>query len=309
MAELTLLEAAKLNAATDKEAAIMQLYAGSSSILANLPMMSINGNSYQYNREANLPGIGFRGVNEAYTASAGVLNPITERLVITGGDLDVDKFIIDTNGMQVRAAHEAMKVRAMALNWTDNFINGDTASDPRVFDGLQVRVTGDQLISAGTTSGGAALSLAKLDEAIDQVDNATHLIMNKAMKRKFAAAARSTSVGGYITFDLNQLGQRVMQYNGLPILEVDLDDAGNQILGFDEAASSGASTATSIYVVSMGPMGLKGLQNNGMQVRDLGELDSQPVFRTRVEWYCGIAIMQARSVCRLQHIGDLAIVA
>jgi hypothetical protein len=202
-----------------------------------------------------------------------------------------------------------MKIRALGLAWTRKFIKGDAASDPREFDGLQTRVTGNQIISAGSTANGAALSLAKLDEAIDQTFNATHMIMSKAMARKFSAAARSTTVGGYISWDKNEFGRRILSYNDLPILTVDLDNTETAILPFAEAAASGTATATSIYIVSMGPMGLTGIQNGTIEVRDIGELDSQPVFRTRVEWYNGLAIYHGRAVTRLNHIGDLAIVA
>ena len=306
---LTLLEAAKLESGDVLRSAIIELYAGSSSILSALPFQSITGNALKYNREEALPGVGFRGVNEAYTASTGVLNPLTEALVIAGGDLDVDKFILDTMGNNQRSTHEAMKVRALSLAWTRKFIKGDNQSDPREFDGLQVRTTGSQVISAGTTANGAALSLAVLDQAIDQTLDPTHLIMNKTMARRLSAAARLSTVGGYITYDLDAFGRRAMQYNGLPILTVDLDHTGTAILGFTEAADSGTATATSIYVVSMGDGMLTGLQNGTISVRDLGELQTAPVFRTRVEWYNGIAVFHGRAVTRLKFIGDLAVVA
>lgn len=309
MTALTLVEAAKLETGDVVRQAIIEMYAGSSDILQNLPFSNIEGNALKYNREGALPGVGFRGVNEAYTASPGVLNPQTESLVIAGGDLDVDKFIVDTQGEAQRSTHEAMKVRALGLAWTRKFIKGDTQSDAREFDGLQVRVTGDQLISAGSTSGGAALSLAKLDQAIDQTMNPTHLIMNKAMRRRLTTAARTSTVGGYITYDKDAFGRRVTQYNDLPILIVDLDNTETAILGFTEAPESGASTATSIYVVSFGDGMLTGIQNGGIDVRDLGELETQPLYRTRVEWYNGLAVMHGRSVTRLYSIGDLAVVA
>lgn len=306
---LTLLEAAKLNSGDVVRSAIIEMYAGCSDILLNLPFEDINGNAYRYMQEAALPGVGFRGVNEAYTESTGIINPLTEPLVIAGGDLDVDKFIIRTQGADQRGVHEAMKVRALGLMWTKKFIKGDASTDARELDGLQNRVTGNQVISAGSTSGGAALSLAVLDEAIDQTLNPTHLVMSKAMARKFSAAARSTSVGGYITYSPDELGRRVMFYNDLPILTLDLDETGASILPFTEAASSGGSTATSIYVVSMGEGGLMGLQTSIPQVTDLGEINDKPVFRTRVEWYCGMAVLNGRAVTRIRHIGNLAITA
>lgn len=306
---LTLLEAAKLETGDVVRQAIIEKYAGSSELLSVLPFLNISGNALKYNRESSLPGIGFRGVNEGYTASTGVLNPLTEALVIAGGDLDVDKFIVDTMGANQRSVHELMKVRALSLAWTKKFIKGDSETDPREFDGLQKRVTGSQLIAAGSTANGTALSLAKLDEAIDQTLNPTHMLMSKAMARKFAAASRNTSVSGNINWTVGQLGQRVMQYNDIPIVTVDLDNEGSAILPFTEAATSGTATASSIYIFSAGDDGLTGIQNGGIDVRDLGELETAPMFRTRVEWYNGIAIFNGRAVTRLWSIADAAITA
>ena len=306
---LTILEAAKLNKGDVYKSGIIELYAGSSSILLNLPFQDIQGNALKYNREATMPGVGFRGVNEGYTPSTGVLNPLTEVLVIAGGELDVDAFIIKTMGAAQRSVQEAMKVRALSLAWTRKFFKGDSTTEPREFDGLQARVTGSQLISAGSTAGGAALSLAKLDEAIDQTLNPTHLVMSKDMARKFIAAARTSAVSGFITYDKDQMGRPIAMYAGLPIITVDLDNAGLPILGFDEAAVSGGATATSIYVLSIGADALTGIQNGGIDVRDLGELQTAPLYRTRVEWYNGLAVFNGRSVTRLRHIGNLAIVA
>lgn len=306
---LTLLEAAKLESGNAIKQAIIELYAGSSDILANLPFASIQGNALKYNRETALPGVGFRGVNEGYSESSGILNPLTESLVIAGGDLDVDKFIVDTMGANQRSVQEAMKVRALALAWTAKFIKGDTANDPKEFDGLQTRITGAQKIAAGSTANGTPLSLAKLDEAVDQTLNPTHMIMSKAMARKFAAAARNSSVSGYISWDKNQLGQRVMAYNDIPILTVDLDHTQTAILPFTEAATSGTATASSIYIISAGEEGVIGLQNGGIDVRDLGELETAPKYRTRVEWYTGLAAFNGRAATRLWSIADSAITA
>jgi hypothetical protein len=304
---LTLVEAAKLETGDTVRSAIIEMYAGSSDILMNLPFTDIQGNALKYNRESSLPGIGFRGVNEAYTSSTGVLNPLTEALVIAGGELDVDTFIVQTMGMNQRAVQEQMKVRGLGLAWTKKFIKGDSSADPREFDGLQKRITGGQLIAAGATANGTPLSLAKLDEAIDQTLNPTHLLMNKAMRRRLTQAARDNTIGGFISYDKNAFGQTVTKYNDLLILIVDLDNDGVSILPFTEAATSGTATATSIYVLSMGDGMLSGIQNGGMQVEDLGKMQTEPKYRTRVEWFNGICIMHGRAATRLYSIADAAI--
>jgi hypothetical protein len=307
---LTLLEAAKLDSGNALRTGIIELYTGSSDVLRVLPFDNINGNALSYNREEKLPGVGFRGVNESYTESTGVLNPQTESLVIAGGDLDVDKFIVDTMGQDQRAVHEGMKVRALSLAWTKKFIKGDADSDPREFDGLQKRITGAQLISNGSSSGGDALSLYNLDRLIDQVINPTHLLMNKTMRRRLTQAARTTGIAGFIQYRADEFGRQVAYYNDLPILMVDLDESQNAILPFTEANPGGGTAAsTSIYCLSLGDGMLTGIQGNMPDVRDLGELQTKPALRTRVEWYCGIAAFNGRAAARLNGIKDAAVVA
>lgn len=306
---MTLLEASKLNKGDVVRSAVIEMFAANSDILRVLPFMDIPGGSYHYNQEGSLPGVAFRGINEAYNESVGIINPQVEVLRIGGGDLDVDKALVKMHGEGVRSTHEAMKIKALALYWTKKFLKGDSSADPREFDGLQTRCTGSQLIAAGSTANGTPLSLAKLDELIDAVDSPTHLIMNKAMVRRLSAAARNTSVGGDIEFMLNEFGKRVTVYNGLPILVADYDDTGDRMLDFDEAATSGTATATSIYAVSIGDGMLSGIQNGTMEVNDLGQIDDKPVLRTRVEWLNGFVALHGRCAARLWSISDAAVTA
>lgn len=304
---LTLVEAAKLNSGDVIRSAIIEQYARSSGILMVLPFEDIQGNALRYNREQKLPGVGFRGVNEAYQESTGMLNPVTEPLVIAGGDLDVDKFIVDTMGEVQRSTQETMKVKALALAWEATFIKGDSSSEPREFDGLQRRVTGNQLLAAGSTSGGDALSLSKLDELIDQVSSPTHLLMSKAMRRRLTQAARS--IGGFIQWTEDAFGRQIALYGDLPIVTVENDNNDMPILGFDEACPGGGATGTSIYCVSLGDGMLTGIQSGPIDARDLDELEQKPAFRTRVEWYSGIAVFNGKAAARLWGIKDAAIVA
>lgn len=314
MAALTLIEAAKVAAAEGKQlrAGVIEMFSRSP-ILGALPFRTISGNAYQYNRTGTLPGVAFRGVNEAYTGSVGVINQLVESLRICGGDLDVDTFILQTQGEGVRGTHEAMKVMALAAELVRVIIKGDSTAQPREFDGLQARLTGAQLIAAGTTDAGDALSLAKMDELIDAVVNASALIMSKAMRRRFAAAGRTTSVSGYVVHALDALGRPVTSYNGIPILVPYPDNGGTEPLAFDEQGDVGGtpagSTSTSIYAVAFGDGLVTGLQSGPMDVRDLGELETIPAKRTRVEWFAGMAIEHGRAAARLGGISDAAIVA
>ena len=74
---LTLAESAKLS--TDSlQKGVLETFVQTSPVLDRIPMMDIQGNAYAYNEEATLPGVAFRGVNEAYTESTGTVNQKTE---------------------------------------------------------------------------------------------------------------------------------------------------------------------------------------------------------------------------------------
>lgn len=307
---MTLVEAAKLETRNLVRAGVIEQFARTSEVLRVLPFQDIQGNALAYNREEVLPGVAFRGVNEAYPESVGVINPATETLYIAGGDLDVDRFIIQTMGSGVRSTHENMKIKALAQAWTTKFIKGDTTLQPREFDGLQARLTGYNLIPAGATANGDALSLELLDEAIDRVTNPTHILMSRALRRKFKAARNAPTLAGAITLDKDDFGRPVDVYNGLPLLTTYGDAVSPDPLGFTEAnPGGGTNTGGSLYVLSMGTDGVSGIQNGGMDVRDLGELDTMPLFRTRVEWYSGLGIFNGAAAVRVWGIKNAALVA
>lgn len=301
---LTLLEANKLNDGDIKRSAIVEMFAMNSDLLRVMPFEDIPGGSYTYTEEHKLPGIGFRGVNEGFNESVGVLNPRTEALRIAGGDLDVDKFLITTRGPQVRSQHEEMKVKALSRGIMNKMINGDSELNSELeFDGLRKRITGDQLVPANLTapSANSPLSLEALDEAIDRVDGPTHLLMSSTMRNKLSTAVRA-GIGGDFVYEIDEFGQRVAFYNGLPILIADYDETGARLLQFTEAGPAGGSTSASIYVLAIGNGKIKGIQNGFIDVRDLGELEGKPVFRTRVEWYVGMVVEHGRAAARVWGI-------
>lgn len=164
---LTILEAAKL-ADNPLQSGIVEIYATNNAVLERLPFADIQGTAYGYNREGTLAGIAFRGIKEGYTESTGIINPQTEPLTICGGDSDYDVALVKMAGNNdvLRAAHDALKAKALTLTWLKTWFDGDSVANPREFDGLNRRLIGSQVIDAGA-AGGATLTLAKLDELID----------------------------------------------------------------------------------------------------------------------------------------------
>jgi hypothetical protein len=140
-----------------------------------------------------------------------------------------------------------------------------------------------------------------LDELIDAVEGEPDVIFcSKAMRREIKKVLQNHN--GYSESSYDAFGRPVMTYGGIPIRVVETDQAGNEILGFNETQGTANNTA-SIYAVKFGPeQYVSGLQNGGVSVRDLGELADKPVFRTRIEWYVGMAVFHPRAAARLKGV-------
>lgn len=309
---VTLAQAALLST-DDLQRGVIETFVQTSPILDRLPLMTIEGNAYAYNKEATLPGVAFRSVNEAYTESTGTVVQASESLVILGGDADVDKFIVQTRGNlnDQRATQTSMKVKAASYKFQDTFFNGDVAVDPKGFDGLKKRLTGAQVLDAATNGLGPVTAGHDFLDALDALIAAVPGI-NGANGAIYANAA----VLGRITSSLRRLGgadfiredvtnKRVLTYNGIPVLDPGQTAAGADILPSTETQGT-ATDASSIYAVKFGSdegdQAVTGLTNGGVQVYDLGELQEKPAYRTRLEFYCGLATFGGRAAARLRGV-------
>lgn len=301
---LTLTEAAKLSNDV-LQRGVIETFARNSAVLELLPFMEISGNAYKYNQEGTLPGIAFRNVNEGYTESAGVISQYSEGLYIMGGDVDVDKFLVQTRGniQDIRAIHTGMKAKALSLSFTKSFFKGDNATNPKEFNGLEKRLSGAQVIDGKD----GTVTLAMIDELIDAVEGEPDvLFMSKAMRREVKKVLQASQ--HYIESGEDSFGRPVATYGGIPIRVIETDVAGNEILGFTEQNKAGTANDTaSIYAVKFGAeQYVSGLRNGSVNVRDLGEIDSMPVFRTRIEFYCGMAVFHPRAAARLKWVKKAA---
>lgn len=308
---LTLEESAKLSQDT-LQRGVIEIFVQESVILDRLPLMHVEGNAFAYNEESALPGVSFRAVNEAYPESTGAVAQKKESLYILGGDADVDAFVAQTrsNINDQRATQVKMKTKAAVWKFQDAFFNGDTSVNPKEFDGLRRRLTGAQVIEAGgvgPVSGGNDFFDA-LDALTAQVRGLTGgngaLFMNHALIAKVKSAFRRLGNGEMLAEDI--AGKRVPMWNGIPLLDPGERADGTDILPL--TAGTDGPPVGEIYAVRFGESeadaGVTGLTNGGIQVKDLGEIGEKPVYRTRIEFYCGMALFGGRAAARLTNVAN-----
>lgn len=268
---------------------VISVFQENSAVLPYLPFLTINSNSYVYNQESTLPGSSFRNVGGTYTEAAGTVAQSTETLKIIGGAVDIDRYLTLTQNVNdLKALQTAMLAKSIALDFDAAFFNGDDTSG-NDFDGLKNRLSGAQVIDAGS----ATLTLSNVDDAIDAVKGAPDVIFcDKAVVRKVNDLMRAQ--GQAMEYVRGDFGRLIPQYAGIPLVTPEEDSGGNPIL------NDGASSPTyELYAVRFGVDAVLGLQAEPMRVVDYGLYSGTPQERVMIEWIVSFICASPKCAARL----------
>ncbi len=292
---LTLTEASKLSNDI-LLSGVIETVVYDSPVLQALPFIEIVGNGLTYNRENAAATAAFYEVGDAWSESTPTFTQITATLKILGGDADVDNFLRATrsNLQDLEAAVVQLKAKAVQQKFDDAFINGDTTTDSKAFDGVDKACAAGQSVSMGTNGG--TLTLDKLDEAIDKIKGGKPelLLMSKRSRRKLTSLSRATG-SGILESDRNQFGQMVQYYDGIPVGVTEWI-ADNKTVG----SSTDCST---IYALQVGEGAVTGLTSpGGLQVERVGSLESKDASRVRVKWYASVALFNTLKLSKLSGV-------
>ena len=265
-----------------------------SSVLTLLPFMNVTGTALTYNREKTMPAAQFYDVGDTWQEATPEFTQVTVALKILGGDADVDNFLQQTyaDPNDLEAIVIESRAKAVAHLFSDTFFNGDSTANPKAFDGLATLVPASQTLEPGPDGG--ALTLDLMDELIDLVrpGRPDALLMHKRTRRKLSQLRRTS--GNLLETDVDTFGRRALFYDGIPII---VDD----FIPIDETLGAG-SNLSSIYAVKFGPSGVMGIENGGIQIEAIGELETKDASRHRIKWYAGLALFSELGVARLRGI-------
>ena len=278
------------------QAGVIEVLATESKLLQLLPFMNVQGSGYTYNIEKNLGNAQFRKVNGGYNYGAIETIPVTERIVILGDEAIVDTYqiAVESDINNLMAIEVALRTKAIAHKFEKCFIDGGKAAGSGVpsesvaneFVGILTRYT--EATPANIPSAALPLFQAqvitKTDDLIGDLDTlldmvaggADCLIMNKKTRRQVTAKGRA-----FCDYRQGEFGTQFVQYGGVDIVDVDGDLLADDVV---IAAKFGAKEAVC------------GLQNGGVRVTALGEMESQPQLKTRIEWFVGLAVFNPKAV-------------
>ena len=278
------------------QAGVIEVLATESKLLQLLPFMNVQGSGYTYNIEKNLGNAQFRKVNGGYNYGAIETIPVTERIVILGDEAIVDTYqiAVESDINNLMAIEVALRTKAIAHKFEKCFIDGGKAAGSGVpsesvaneFVGILTRYTetAPANIPAAALPLFQAQVITKTDDLIGDLDTlldmvaggADCLIMNKKTRRQVTAKGRA-----FCDYRQGEFGTQFVQYGGVDIVDVDGDLLADDIV---IAAKFGAKEAVC------------GLQNGGVRVTALGEMESQPQVKTRIEWFVGLAVFNPKAV-------------
>lgn len=301
------------------DAIVAANFADSSPLLNNLLFENIGEGriSYDFARESALPTVAYRSLNGSYNPSFGKVKTQQEPIKLLGATIKIDTALagfasLDEALTQGNLPEQArMHLRALSLKVQQTILKGDSTTNEEELDGLQSRIGNgsSQLITPGTSNGGDPLQINNLTEAVLNTRDATHILMPLKMFIRLQQYANSNS-NSIIRASYDEFGRLVYTFAGLPILPIDEDGEGNEILPFTEAnpnASATATGSTSIYVISALPERFFGIQQAPIRVRNFGESTESPHLILKMDWNHGIVMKDARSVTRIAGISDEAI--
>ena len=305
---LTLDEAAKLSNDMLLQG-VVETIIKDSPILQRLPFIEIAGNGLTYNQEKTLPEIDFYDVGDTWAESTPTFEQLTTTLKIMGGDADIDNFLKATrsNLQDLEGAVVELKAKALKDKFEETFIYGDSVTNSKQFDGLRLLIdtttSSDQVIAMGDT--GATLTLDKLDELVDATKGGkpTILLMSRRTRRKINTLVRAANSGMMVT-DRDNFGNFIQLWDGIPIGVNDwILDTHTLESGLETGTTGG--TCSTIYALQFGEGALCGLTSPGhLQVEPVGPLETKDASRTRIKWYCSLALFSAVKAAALIGVTD-----
>ena len=317
----TLAELSKIETDTLRKSVIDTLLMNSN-LLELLPWETIGTLATTIVRYKDLPSFGYRKVNEGFSESTGKFEQKVENISLGGLDIDTDKAIARAKNTiaDARAVQQMMALKSAAFQFNWKFIAGNPTSDPEEFKGLRLRVDDinnegftDQKIQASDNDTGILNSDAKSHDFLNDLDklfyaidghNPDYALMNKKMLLALRAVLRKLRL---LDTSKDMFGRTIDMYGNTRLVDIGTraDQVTEIILNTETTAGapSGGTECTSIYAVKYG-IGDEtwGIQEYPMEVTDLGELQTAPKFRTRIDWPHGLATVSPRSMARLYGI-------
>jgi hypothetical protein len=128
------------------------------------------------------------------------------------------------------------------------------------------------------------------------------MVMNENMYDLVEAMIRRE---GLLRVTTDQFDREINQWRNMPFVDAgfaDMDGAA-YVIANDHDVPGASTQTTSIYFLLLDPDKHLGvLQTRGLDVRKIGELQTAPVIRYRIDWTLGVVVWGRRSLVRVRNL-------
>lgn len=304
-----------------------------------LPVKKVSSLEVRNRRWKSLPTPKFSHIGDSYGSGGGKTEAISFGLKVIGHDLDIPKVFDEETDHIVdpKALQTEMVLTGLSYLLNSQLFNGDeslTTNGPG-FDGLK-RISADMLarqqLDASAfapaqpatfldlRSGGADSAtrqafldlLAKAHRRLERDAKSSSgpttsfpsalMVMNENLYDLVEAMIRRE---GLLRVTTDQFDRTINQWRNMPFVDAgfaDMDGT-NLVIANDHDVPGAAVPTTSIYFLLLDPDKHIGvLQTRGLDVRKIGELQTGPVIRYRIDWTLGVVVWGKRSLVRVRNL-------
>lgn len=268
----------------------------------------LDGFALVINREETLADADFVGIGKPISESASTTTKIIVEPKQIVGDVHIDKFLArKTSHRQSQVEIQiAKKAKAVGRRYRNAFINGDATANPDSFDGLSNIVAAGQVINPTSDVGnGGDYSLEDLDKLVDlvQAGEPALIAMHRRGIRFYKKLLRGAGGTDSAMLELENFGKPVLTFAGIPVLPNDW---------IPTNLTKGAGTALSrIFAMTFGELaGVTGIvpdDQAGIEVENLGTLQTRNAQAIRVLWYAGLALYSTLGLAMLDNCKDTGV--
>ncbi len=273
-----------------------------------LPFEDIKGNSLTYDVITSNSGAAFYSPGDTWAESTPVLTQHTATLKILGGDADIDNFLLKTRGSAIDMKAKAVNNKIKVINETfmDSVFYGNSTSNPKSFDGLEVLLSSStyNTVSVGSSATGAVLSIAKLRSAIDLItgykNEKRYIFMTKTLRRGISVYL--DSIGSAFPRGVNEYGKPIAMFDEMEIVTDD-NLLNTELIASGVFSAKTGGVDTSIFILTMNPQACCGLSTpERIQTEELGSLETKDAQRVRIKWYCALKLEDIRSCAKVDGV-------
>ncbi len=310
-------------------AGVLETMIKEGALLPKLPIHRVMGLSLTYNREvfAVPTGLFKEPTSERVWVEDITYTQVTEELEYFDRNRVINRYMARNwaNINDFEATVMKQMVKEITYFLEDRLIYANHTTDSKEPDGLHVlaNATAAQHIHQGGASAGAALSIMNLRKLVDLVKPRPDLLlMNYNIWRRISAALQEAGTAsfagmGQFSWDKNEMGARVLFFDGVPILATDWITQEETVSSYAYGAKTGGA-ATSIFAIRKGLLTdggfciLVGAESAGgelWEVKRIEELESHYGTGLMFRGSLCPALGSVKALAMIDGITDVAVVA